>query len=208
MNISILFKIIKDEGVLGIVDQLKQKVLTKTFGYILILDEIDYEQKYEYKLLSMTMEILNNMMNENRNEIEIDKFNILINRIENNKFQKAFVIKNNEEQICGYFHMSYKDARDGCINYNIKVNSDTVYLFDDYTFEKFRGKGVHKFSIIARLKIAKLQGYKKAIVNIISNNIHSEKSYINIGFKKNIKYIYYHILKFNKTFEKVIINEY
>lgn len=182
----------------------KFKFITVSYGYIVNFDCIQSDENDKYKILPMTLGDLNEISNEHIDEIDMTKYDILKNRLENNEYEKAFIVVNAKEETCGYFHIAYKNTRCGVINYNIKVSSDIVYLFDDYTFEKYRGIGVHKFSIEARIKIAKRQGYKKAIVNIVSNNIFSEKAYTHSGFNKYKKYVYIHIFNLEKTFAREV----
>jgi len=182
----------------------KQKLVTKSFGYVMNLDDAADYKNHEYKIVPLNLEKLNEMKEGYENEISSFRYSMLKDRLENNEYEKPFVVINWYEEICGYFHIAYKPIRCGVINGNVKLSSDTVYFFDDYTFKKHRGMGVHKFSISERIKIAKEEGYKKATVIIIANNIPSERAYANCGFIKNIRYTYFHILNFKKTFVKEV----
>lgn len=190
-KVSSLFGKVKEKFV--------NKVCTKAYAYRLSLSDFEEPIFYmeEFHLKRLTINGLDKMVNV-YDEIDKEKYNILKERIEKD-ICSGYVVVDKCNTICGYFNMTTNDVHDECINHNIKVEKGTVYLFDDYTFEKFRGKGVQQFSIMRRLEIAKKRGNKSAIVDILAGNEYSERSYMKFGFEKYMQYRYYHILEFKKT---------
>lgn len=197
-------KKLKGKGLKEILILLQEKIVSKVYGYYIDTKALCINKRYNYKLVPMTLEILENIKNDYKCEINEIKYKILKNRIKYIKKEIGFVVQDENENFCGYFHLATQDTWDSCSNSIVRIDSDMVYLFDDYTFEQFRGKGVHSFSIIERLFFADKQGYTKAVVNIVLGNFVSEKAYQKIGFKKYIEYTYLHILKFKKTFIKKV----
>jgi hypothetical protein len=84
---------------------------------------------------------------------------------------------------CGYFHVSLGKCYDNVSGYHFNtLGNANLYFFHDYTFEKWRGRGVHKASIIYRMLEGVKMKKETATVAIVKNNIASKKAYINCGF--------------------------
>ncbi|MGY1464915.1 hypothetical protein ACW4EZ_26815 [Bacillus toyonensis] len=200
-----LFDKIKNKGVRGTFRSIKEKILTISHGYQLDLTKYNStsgKEVYSYRLLRMNIAHLTSVKNLYSDELSDNKYKILEERILHSQVHLPYVVEDEEGNICGYFHIAHGETRDGTINSNIKVNDGSVYLFDDYTFIDKRGKGVHKFSVLSRLELAKELNCSIAIVNILSNNMYSKRTYISIGFNKCISYYYIHFSKFRKTISK------
>lgn len=198
-----IIRILKNEGIIGVYKRVKNKMITISYGYELNLNRVSLA-KQQYIIKRMSLKILDEMYRVYSDEISISKYDILKNRIKSIDHEVGYVVINNNGEICGYYHMSYKNTLDTTINFDVRVNDGAVYLFDSYTFTRYRGKGAHKYSINKRLLIAIEKGYKKAILNVVSGNIISEKAVSRFGFKKYIIYKYYHIKRYKKTVSREI----
>ena len=115
-------------------------------------------------------------------KITLKQKETIINRIENRE-EKSFLVLY-RKQPAGYYHIAFSNSFDPSSGYIIKVKPNTVYLFDDYTLEEFRGKGCHSFSIMERLKHGLSNDCDTAIVLIYASNKISKKAYKKFGFKK------------------------
>lgn len=182
--------------IINVLRKINNKYLTVVYGYILenkvCIEEIE---SLNYKFKEIEEIDLEYMRINYKDEFNSRKYEILKNRLSNDKI-KGFIVVENDE-ICGYFHVSNVPVFDTCINKEVVIPKDSVYFFDDYTFNKFRKKKVHQYSIIKRVNYCNNIN-KNCCVNIIYGNIASENSYKKLGFNKYIKYKYYKIFKFTK----------
>lgn len=156
-------------------------------------ENIWYDNKRNLKFEEMTLKELTYLRENYPSELSEEKFQILKNRLQEN-LVTVYGVKNGED-ILGYFCMSFRNIKENGINYTIQVGEDSVYLFDDYSFERYRGMGAHKFSIIKRMAIAAELGKKYAIVNVYSWNSKSISNYRALGFNEYIRYYYYKVIK-------------
>ena len=83
---------------------------------------------------------------------------------------------------CGYFCTSVTDTFVGATKKTLCVPTGTVYLFDDYVFEQYRGRRIHTHSICFRVERYRQLGYTKALVAICATNNASFNSYWKNGF--------------------------
>lgn len=189
------------EGFRGFYTRLVKKVYIKVNVYKAEFNELDYKIGDEFKLIAVDLDILNNMYSEYKREITERKYKIIKERLKENSSEKAFIVSDKNKEIYGFYHIAYKESLDAGINYIVPNIPSNVHLFDDFTFENKRSKGAHKFSIGARMKLAKSQGYKTATVNIFNENKYSQNSYKHFGFAKIKEIKYYKFGKINKTYE-------
>ena len=134
----------------------------------------------------MSISDLEEIINENKQELIYQKYLIIHDRIINNSANKPYIVRY-ENNIAGYYHIAFDDNFDTVANLFISKKGDTIHLFDDYTFEKYRGKGIHGFSVYSRKMVGCKERKKFATVNILDGNLFSEKSYIKLGFVKQRK---------------------
>lgn len=201
LKLKTIIQIYNEQGLNGV----KRKIAAKFYmkEYLYKADIMDYNYcDHKFSLVDLNLGILDKMYKEYSRELDVFKYNILKDRL-SMPSQKTFIVYENED-ICGYFSISYIDVKESCANVTIKVPVESMYLFDDYTFEKHRGKGVHKFSILGRLIQGKNSGCKTAYVAIFAGNLSSEKAYERFSFRKIKKYSCFRFGKIKKTFEKVL----
>lgn len=177
------------------------KIKTRSYGYILDLNNFDYKHNYKYNITLLNNDILEKMYSEYRDEIDEQKYNILKDKI-SNKSCKTYIALSENDEICGFINLAYKDVEDSCINTIVKVADDTVYLFDVYTFKKYRKKGVYWYLLNDLIKMIKDDGYKYVIGNIIEGTTASERIAYKIGAIKYVEYDYYHIGPIKKTYKQ------
>ncbi|GLI56920.1 hypothetical protein PM10SUCC1_24340 [Propionigenium maris DSM 9537] len=184
--------ILKNEGVRGVISRLKAKVYQDYFLYEIDLKNFSKIESFEIrKIEDLHLKLL---ISEKNEEIRTEKINRLQQRQFNNETQDFVIIE--AGAIAGHYGLAFKNLEsDPDINNGLEFGNETTYLYDDYTFKKFRGRGYHKKSIVDRLMHSKQKGYKKSIVLIYCDNIISQKSYERLGFKKNRKLYEVKILK-------------
>jgi|WetSurMetagenome_2_1015567.scaffolds.fasta_scaffold113977_2 hypothetical protein len=101
----------------------------------------------------------------------------------------SYIVKNGND-ICGYFFLAYGKSESEIEKkyFNVEKNG---YLFNDYVFEKYRGKKIHQFSIYRRLMILKEKKYDTATCLIQHDNIFSIRAYEKFGFQRYLmKYFF------------------
>lgn len=152
---------------------------------------LNYENNFFY-LIKTKEEDIEKMYKTFPNEFNLYKKNVLLNRLKQINII-SFVVKENDN-ICGYFHVDTKEIFDSLINYRQKLPDKHAYLFDDYTFKKYRGKGIHAFSIAERLKFCKTMGFEFAKTHIMKGNVFSEKAYLKNNFFKTTKIVWYNLI--------------
>jgi L-amino acid N-acyltransferase YncA len=199
-----LIRVLRKHGFFASVGLFFKKFITISYGYKLILEHSlpNINCYKSFSLCRMTIEDLELIYRLYPEEISSKKYQILKKRIIdiNKKEVIPYVVKDDDNNIYGYYHLSFTNTFDSTINTFVQVDKNSAYLFDDYTFREFRGMGSHSYSILSRLEQARELGYKNAIVNILKGNKFSEKSYSKFGFKRYIEYIYVHIGPLKKTF--------
>jgi len=154
--------------------------------------EILNHENHFFYLIKMTEEDVEKMHKVFPEEFSLYKRNVLLNRFKQSNII-SFIVKE-EDNICGYFHIDTKEIYDSLINFRQTLPEKYVYLFDDYTFIKHRGKGVHAFSIAERLKFCKTMGFEFAKTHIMAGNLFSEKAYLKNDFFKTTKIVWYNLI--------------
>lgn len=194
--------ILKTEGIKGVIIRIVRKIIIVEYTYFTYLSEIKPKNN-DFKLFvdELNDVVLKKMYNEYPIEIGRDKYEILKQNLKKSEI-KIFVVKNSNNVIMGYYHLSSGDVYDSCTKYNIVKISTNIHLFDDYTFQNHRGNNAHSFSIYSRLNYAAKLGYKTATVNILAGNKFSEKAYLKYKYKKYKRIILIKILSFNRTYIK------
>ena len=197
---------LSEEGIIGFFKAILRRFYITEFEYKVSIKHINHKNfSNDFKMIKLNSELLNLLQSEYSDEMtpkKIKEFQeTLLPKCTNTCF--LVLLKNN---ICGYYHIAFGEGYDSCVNYIIPNEVDNIYLFNDYTFKKHRGKGAHSFSIYSRLLIGKDMGYSTASVHIIKGITFSEKAYLKFGFVKCKKITMVNILKFKRTFVKNIRN--
>lgn len=174
-----------------------KKILTrfykKIYQYSVHIDQNSLNnENHCFYLAKMTEEDIEKMHKTFPEELTLYKKNVLFDRFKQSNII-SFVVKE-KDNICGYYHVDTKEIYDSLINFRQKLPDKYAYLFDDYTFKKFRGKGVHAFSITERLKFCKSMGFEYAKTHIMEGNLFSEKAYSKHHFKRVAKIIWYNFI--------------
>ena len=163
----------------------------KIYIYELSLDDLKELKPSSFKLLEMTPKLLAEMMVTAPEEISMRKKEIIQRRLDESSKEKSFLVKNNQGQIMGFCHMAVGDSWNQSIRDIVHVPKGHVYLMDDFTFQASRRQGVQKFSVGKRLELAKVKGFRKALVQINAHNHPSQKAYEAFGFYK--KQVIHHL---------------
>lgn len=197
-----LVRKVRTQGINGVFSSILAKIYTKAYIYKICISSQIRVHSSNLKLELMTDDHLELIHKNYHSELSEFKYNILKKRLENGSTDKPFVIVDNQGQIYGYYHVAFAECLETCTNYRVIDEPDNIYLFDDYTFEKWRGLDAHKVSIVSRLQLAFEQGYTTGTVIILAGNRCSAKSYRNLGFYKTKQITFYHMGLFRKTIVK------
>ncbi|MDP4176853.1 MAG: hypothetical protein Q8900_00750 [Bacillota bacterium] len=205
MKLSRILRVFQEEGIKGINNKIICRFYIKMYIYKTDLRFINKYSEKKLKLVSLNDEMLDIMYKKYHDELEYEKYELLKNRLNEESTDKTYVVLDSENEICGYFNIAFGEGFDRYTNYVISNENLNVYLFDDYTFIKKRGMGIHKFSIYSRCELAEKLGYKTASVMIISGNKYSEHAYTKFCFKKIKELNHYRFFKFKKNVIKLLI---
>lgn len=213
--LSIAFGFISKEELNQILNKIrskKNKFYYSVYGYGMELPNLppkleESSRSHAYELQPMTLEVLERMRSEHPDEMDEDKHMILRERILYSVSETGYVVTD-QEGICGYFHLTTVSMNTGIVNKRIALGEDGIGFFDDYTFERHRGKGIHKFSVDQRIRLAVEMGYSKAIVFIYAGNTPSEKTYQQFGFLPYINYKAMTVGKYKRVFIRGVKDDY
>lgn len=173
----------KEKGINGVIKSAFSRLYLVGYVYKSSLENLPSINSTVFEFRKMEFKDLEKIKILYCNEFSSEKFDILRKRLISNDSETPYIVLYNKI-IAGYFHIAYKSSYDTTLKIQVVYDKDNIHLFDDYTFRIYRGKGVHKFSILSRTKLGKSKGYKTATVHIIKGNKYSENAYINSGFKR------------------------
>ena len=182
----------------NIIDKVIKKFYVRGYYYKLDLCDAQHIDLDGHRLVELDEDTLDVMKKEYQNELTDRKYNILKSRLDENSSEKAYVVINKENEVCGYYNIAYKEVYSSVFKCNMPDVEGNVHLFDQYTFVKHRKKGIHTFAVGECINVVKDQGYKSATTCIVDKNIPSEKTNTKIGFKKYKKIDTYKLKKLNK----------
>lgn len=140
-------------------------------------------EKTDVYFRPMRQDDLDRLFRKFPEELTERKYRILKNRL-SEAGKEVFVAETStDETPAGYFCTSVTDTFVGETKKTLSVPAGTVYLFDDYVFEQYRGKRIHEQSIRFRTDRYKLLSCTKAFVGIVAANKTSFNSYNKSGFR-------------------------
>lgn len=178
----------------NIINKVINKIIIFEYIYkseLEFIDDIKISDDIEFS--EMTEKDIDNLKYTLGKEITDYKIEILKKRIDENGV-KVFVLKEYSDVI-GYCSLSFIDYKENGINKTIKIDYNQAYFFDDYICKKYRGKGLHYYSIIKRCEYAFKNGKSEGISCIYSWNKSSIINFERANFKKINKFIYIKIIK-------------
>jgi hypothetical protein len=193
---------LRGKGINGVFKAVFAKIYARAYLYKLTLPTPLNFPESKLKLEPLTLNRLEGVYQMYPSEISKSQYELLKKRLENASTEKTYIIVDDLNQVYGYYHIAIADCLETGTNYHVKVEPQTIYLFDDYTFVRWRGLGAHKVSILARLRIAWEQGCTSATVIIMKRNRHSEQAYQKIGFTKFKEITFYNMVLFRRTVVK------
>lgn len=189
------------QNIYDIWSKILNKILRKHFLYKIEVSPINVDE-WDLEFIPLDIDLLDKMKRDFTFEISKNKYETLKSRLDDSSTDKTFVVIDKEENIYGYYSMSFGDHYENEMRFKIPKDEERVYLFDSYTFKSMRGKRVQLFAIKSRLNIAFEKGYKYATCIVMEGNIPSEKNVIKAGFRKAGTVNYYHFKKMKKSFIK------
>lgn len=137
-------------------------------------------QKSDY-IENIDIDIIEKIKKEYPEEFADRKYNIFRERhLSEDNFGFVLVI---EGEVVSYAWMGRKEFYEGSSGYCSKLPEDTVYLYDIYTFRKFREKGYMKALVESILHIFGAKGYKKVRTIVALDNVGSNALMKKFGFK-------------------------
>lgn len=195
---------LSEEGISGAFKAIIRRFYVTVFEYEVSIKHINHKNfSNDFRLIELNSELLDCMSAEYSDEITTKNIKEFQETLLPNATNACYLVLDNNN-ICGYYHIAFGEGYDSCVNYIIPNEVDDIYLFNDYTFKKHRGKGSHSFSIYSRLLIGKDMGYSRARVHIIKGNTFSEKAYLKFGFVKCKKISMVKFLGLKRTFVRNI----
>jgi L-amino acid N-acyltransferase YncA len=196
--IAKMLDIARTEGLKGITVRLKHRLYLKTYIYQTdIPPGDDLLDGYDYQVLLLTEELIEQLIREHPAEYTKEKGQQWLKTLAPDATDKVYVMVDANGETMNYSCVSYGDNYEPRMRFNIKAIPQNVYIYDCYTFEKHRNKGVQKFSILSLFKEARNNGCKTATCMIDDGNVFSEKAFMKLGFKR-IGYIATYHLFFGK----------
>ena len=146
------------------------------------------------------------MQKDYQDEMPLSRCFDLMNIIKS-KNSDLYITKNPKGQILGYSVLEYCNKRE--FSYLSKIKGIEIdkngYIRRDYTFLKYRGHGLHKFSIIKRLQLLKYKSFYTCTTRIAIQNYISNKNYQKLGFEKYLLEIEFHFFHKIKNNNKLFI---
>lgn len=202
MKLRDIMQIYESKGVKGIFDKVINKFYFKEYMYKISIAGEHYHENNKFSLVKANIDSINEMIRNYPDEVDIDKYNILKERLDA-PYEDTYIVCENKE-ICGYFSVTYKDIKESCANIIIKVPEDSAYLYDDYTFIKHRRKGVQNFAVLAGLSISKNAGKKYVYLAAYSSNIATARECEKFSFQKIKEYKCFRVGNIKRTFERAL----
>ncbi len=144
-------------------------------------------------------DLLEKIYSEFKDEISDEKYTILKRRIRPDSTDRCYAVIDNESRIYGYYSVSLGDNYEPTMDIIISANPEELYMFDDFTFTKRRGKKAHHYSILKRQQIGYEMGYRFSTSIIISGNIPSQRAYCSAGYYRIKKIDYYNFMHYKKA---------
>ena len=161
------------------------------------------EEKTVFNFRQMKQDDLDKLFQKFPEELGEIKYHILTERL-TEEGRKVFVAETaNDDSPSGYFCTSVADTFVGETKRTLSVPKGTVYLFDDYVFEQYRGRRIQEKSICYRMQQYRDLGYTEALVCIDNKNDASFHSYHKCGFKYCHSDI--HVIPMRFTFTKIFL---
>ena len=131
----------------------------------------------------MRQEDLEELLRMFPKEISERKYNILKDRLSEDGREAFVAVTSQGDTPAGYFCTAVADTYVGGVKEILSVPAGTVYLFDDYVFERYRGRRLHGLSIRFRMERYQQRGCTRALVCIYATNDTSINSYQQSGFQ-------------------------
>lgn len=195
-----MFNILKNEGVSGVVARVRHRMYLKTFLYKTTIPEYDDALAgYPFTTLPLSEDLIAAMAREHPTEFTKEKKQQFSKTLVSGSTDRVYVTIDSTGESMNHSCVSYADNYEPRLRYKIISIPENVYIFDCYTFEKHRNKGVQKFSILSLFKEARLLGCKTATCMIDEGNFLSEKVFMATGFERIGHVATYNFLFFKKT---------
>ena len=184
MNLKKAVEVYKKEGMHGLLGRCRKIFYVKThiFRFDLLRQEIRQKESV-CQVALLNQQVLDLLRNAYNTEMPQEKYEQLCNRLRDGSTDKVYIAIDPQNQIHGYYCVSYGENFDITMNYKILNEPNNLFLFDGYTFKKFRNKGVGSYAVRALLKELKDKGYSTISTMVDEGNVYPEKGLKTIGFR-------------------------
>lgn len=144
-----------------------------------------------------TAEVLTQMREDYPKDLNERKYVLLMDRLED-PADRTLIIRDEYGEPCGYCHITAQDTENARISLPIRVRRHQAYLWDDHVFMAHRRRGLHGFSIAARLQLLDRERVTEAVTIISRPNTASRASYGRFGARARRALIY--VPRLGRTF--------
>lgn len=197
-------EVIRSEGLSGVIKRGKSRVY-KTF-YILkaeittMLENTIENENFVCRVIDEAE--IEKIAEEYPEEFDERKKSIFLKRIKDPQHRGIVVQYKND--ICGYLWSSIGSLEEEESGYQRKLQKNEMYLYDLYTFKKYRRQGVADTAFHHEMRFYKNRGYQYALDLVDESNKPSMSAMNKMGFSRIGKVYFknWNGKKYNKVVER------
>jgi len=101
-------------------------------------------------------------------------------------------------KIVHYTWVSFNKEYLTSINKWIELAEDEAYIYNVRTLSDFRGQGIFQFVLISLCNQLRMDGYKKILSSVLSDNLPSQKAFEKSGFVKSKEISYLRVFGYKR----------
>lgn len=165
------------------------KDLTEIFLLEMELEPREYDGNYEYVIGNNVNELVGFVNNRIKEDVTLLGFDYEENIcLRMKKGDKYFVLKE-RDTIASILFVSFTRVFITPVAYELKMPPGYVGIYDVYTLQKYRGKGLYQNLFNFCVDSLFREGYKKAYLWLMKHNIPSVMVHNKLGMKTVVKII-------------------
>ncbi|MBR7742148.1 hypothetical protein KC207_02425 [Phycicoccus sp. BSK3Z-2] len=150
-----------------------------------------------FELVRGTAETLEAFHAANPKGLRPRKLEVLRSRLGTD--EQTWLVRDGDGQWVGWCHTVRGSGPNSRIGHTLRLRPDEVFLFDDRTLVAHQRRGVHRFTILARMEMARRDGMTGAVTTISDSNGPSRASYGRLGFTRRSRLL--HVPRLGRTVE-------
>ena len=140
-KLSLKLKKIREIGLMKSIEILLSKYYKKSIIYkSKFINNNNFIEDFYINVINEN--ILVNLREDDKEKISYRKYNIFLNRVKNKKIKGYFIKETFNDNIVGYFWCYYGYIEEDSTGYSRIIDNNSIYLFDIYIFEEYRGQGI------------------------------------------------------------------